>query len=39
MLIEDEGFEAVFIGSEQDFQNSWESREKMPTVYFLQMNT
>ncbi len=39
MLIEDEGFEAVFIGSGAGLPKFMGIPGKMPTVYFLQMNT
>lgn len=38
-LIQDEGFEAVFIGSGADFPSSWVFPVKMPTAYSPQTNT
>lgn len=38
-LIQDEGFEAVFIGSGADFPSSWVFPVKMQTAYSLQTNT
>ena len=38
-LMEEEDFEAVFIGSGAGLPMSWESLARQPTEYSLQMNT